>query len=131
MWSRPICWTATLSDGRVVVETAPELQEHEDSPWRTLERLAREQGVSITFAAQESLGGACGLHAQGYPLECGQAWHQTRGLTGGSVVTTHYHFVCRLELTKRVWVVVDAMTGEGWLLEGPPGQAMCPDPRAK
>ena len=123
-------WVATLAGGSQIPETALELRDPALSPWRKLERMAAEAGTEIASAAQAGPELTLGLESNGFPLECGQGFHTHLSFDGTEPRSLLYRFVCRLEPTRRVWALVCPETGGVWLLEGPPGEPMCPDPLA-
>jgi hypothetical protein len=125
-------WEALLSDGRVFRETDPELRDETLSPWRTLERLARADGVTILSAQQRNrLGFRLRMEGLGFPLVCGQASFTEIHLDGSPSVSRLYRFVCRLENNCRVWGIADITTGNAWGRTTPAdGDLACPDPLA-
>ena len=123
-------WEAHLSDGRTLEESSPLLTDGILSPWRKLEWLARESGLTILSAAQTDGETRMELEAQGHPLECGQGFHMRQRSDGVPVSTTALRFVCRLEPERRVWAIVHPATGQVWARQELPDDAQCPDPLA-
>jgi hypothetical protein len=95
-----------------------------------LERAAERLGVTIESAAQVGPVYTFSLEANGHRLECGKAYHLRMGMAGEPRRTCEYRFACRLEPTRRVWAIAHPETGGVWAREGPPEEAMCPDPLA-
>ena len=111
-------WRATLSDGRQFAEDSPELA-GERSPWRELERMGREQGLTIV-EAEATLGlHTVALEADDGVLVCGQAAEMELGLGGGMQRSVRYRWVCRQAKSAWLWRLTDGL--RAWEIETTPG----------
>lgn len=121
-------WVAILSDGRQFNEDSPEL-EGERSPWRALEALCKDEGVTIAQASASIAGLEVSLEAEDQPLVCGQAVDWEMGLGGEGFQSMRYRWVCREGTKAWLWRLTDGF--KAWEIEttpGIPGQESMPSP---